>query len=115
MSIIPSHLARVPNMLATQIMFGSINRASRDVLSTQVQLASGLRINRPSDDAIGTSAVSVLDDIVERRDQRLRNLAHADAVLNNVDVALDDVSGMLIEAKGIASSQIGVGSDPQTR
>jgi flagellin-like hook-associated protein FlgL len=36
-------------------------------------------------------------------------------VLNNVDTALGDLSGLLIEAKGIAASQIGVGSDEQTR
>jgi flagellin-like hook-associated protein FlgL len=81
----------------------------------QVKLSTGQRINRPSDDAIGTSAVSVLDDVIERRDQRLRNLSHADSVLNNVDTALGDLSNLLIEAKGIASSQIGVGSDAQTR
>lgn len=115
MTTIPSNLARVPNLLSSQIMLSSISRSSRDLLNMQVKMASGKAINRPSDDAIGTSAVSVLDDIVERRDQRLRNLSHADSVLNNVDAGLGDVSGILLEAKSIASSQIGVGSDEQTR
>lgn len=115
MSSIPSNLARVPNMLSSQIMLGSITRSNLGLLESQLQLSSGLRINRPSDDAIGTSAVSILDDIIERRDQRLRNLSHGESVLNNVDAALGDLSNLLIEAKGIASSQIGVGSDEQTR
>ncbi|MDY7107794.1 MAG: flagellin [Planctomycetota bacterium] len=115
MTTIPSNLARVPNLLSSRLMLSSITRSSTDLLDLQVKMASGKDINRPSDDAIGTSAVSVLDDIIERRDQRLRNLSHADSVLNNVDAALGDVSGILLEAKSIASSQIGVGSDEQTR
>jgi len=115
MTTIPSNLARVPNLLSSRIMLSSISRSSRDLLNMQVKMASGKAINRPSDDAIGTSAVSVLDDLVEQRDQRLRNLSHANAVLNNVDAALGDVSGILLEAKSIASSQIGIGSDEQTR
>jgi len=115
MTTIPTNLARVPNLLTSQVMYGSISRASVDLLNLQTKMASGKDINRPSDDAIGTSAVTVLDDIIERRDQRLRNLSHAEAVLNNVDAALGDLSGMLLEAKGIAASQIGVGSDEETR
>ncbi|MCP3904812.1 MAG: hypothetical protein GY715_14385 [Planctomycetes bacterium] len=115
MSSIPSNLARVPNMLTAGIMHGALSRTSADMFRLQVQLTTGQRINRPSDDAIGTSAVTVLDDIIERREQRLRNLSHGEAVLNNVDAALGDLSGIVIEAKGIASSQIGLGSDAQTR
>jgi flagellin-like hook-associated protein FlgL len=115
MTTIPSNLARVPNLLSSRLMLSSITRSSTDLLNLQVKMASGKDINRPSDDAIGTSAVSVLDDIMERRDQRLRNLSHADSVLNNVDASLGDVSDILLEAKSIASSQIGVGSDEQTR
>ncbi len=115
MSTIPSNVARVPNMLSSQIMFGSISRASIRLLEMEVKMASGKDINRPSDNPIGTSAVSVLDDIIERRDQRLRNLSHAESVLNNIDAALGDMSDMLLEAKSVASGQIGVGSDEQTR
>jgi flagellin-like hook-associated protein FlgL len=115
MTIIPSNLARVPNQLSTRVMLSSVQRATADLLNLQVQLASGKRINRPSDDAIGTSTVSVLDDVLERRDQRLRNLSHGEAVLGTVDAALGGLSELLIEAKGIASSQIGVGSDAATR
>ncbi len=115
MSTIPSNLARVPNALGSSLMLGSITRSSIDLLEMQAKLSSGKRVSRPSDDAIGTSAISVLDDILERRTQRLRNLSHAESVLNNVDAALGDLSSILIEAKGVAASQIGVGSDAQTR
>jgi flagellar hook-associated protein 3 FlgL len=115
MTNIPSNLARVSNTLSAQIMLDALQRTQRGLLDTEIQLATGQRVNRASDDALATSLISVLDDVVERRDQWLRNLSHADAVLNNVDAAVADATDLLIEAKGIASSQIGVGSDEETR
>lgn len=115
MAAIPSNLARVPTMLSTQIMASAINGTNRQMLNLQTQLATGKAINRPSDSAAGTSAISVLEDVIERRDQRIRNLTHGEAVLGNVDAAIADASDMVIEAKGIASSQAGFGSDSTTR
>ena len=115
MSTIPSNLARFPNAMAFQIMLSSLNRTQRGLLNTQVQLATGQRVNRASDDALAAGTISVLDDVIEQRDQRLRNLSHSDAVLNTLDAALADASEIMIEVKGIASSQVGIGSDAQTR
>ena len=115
MSSIPSNLARVPNALVSQIVQSSLTRTQRDILQLQIQLSSGKAVNRASDDPVAASSISVLDDLIERRDQRLRNLSHSDSVLGNVDAALGDASEMLLEAKGIGSSQIGVGSDSETR
>ncbi len=115
MSTIPSNIARVPLSLSNQVMLGSLLRTQRSLLNTELQLASGLRVMRPSDDAISASAISVLDDVIERRDQRMRNMNHGESVLNNIDAALADASEIVLEAKGIASSQIGVGSTAETR
>ena len=115
MSSIPSNLARVPNTLVSQIVRSSLTRTQQDILRLQIQLTTGKVVNRASDNPVAASSISVLDDLIERRDQRLRNLSHGDSVLGNVDAALGDASGMLLEAKGIGSSQIGVGSDAETR
>lgn len=115
MSSIPSNLARVPNLLVSQVMLSALQRTNQALLGTQIQLASGLRVNRPSDDALAAGTISVLDDIIERRDQRLRNLSHGESVLGNLDAALADASDMVQEARGIGLSQIGIGSDAETR
>jgi flagellar hook-associated protein 3 FlgL len=115
MSSIPSNLARVSNLLSSQIMLGTLTRSQQDLLRAQVQLASGKLVNRPSDDSVAASTISVLDDAIERRGQRLRNLSHGEAVLNNLDAALADAADLVLEAKSIGSSQIGVGSDADTR
>jgi flagellin-like hook-associated protein FlgL len=115
MSTIPSNLTRVPNLLASQILLGSIQGTNQRLLNTQIQLATGKAVNRPSDNAIAASTIGVLDDILERRDQRLRNLSHAEAVLNTTDAALSNASEILLEAKSIGQGQLGVGSDAETR
>lgn len=115
MSAIPAILARVPNQLASRIALAGIQNTNRDLLTLQVRLATGKEFTRPSENAIGASTVAVLDDAIERREQRVRNLAQADATLNALDTALSDVGDILQEAKGIGLSQIGVGSDAATR
>lgn len=115
MTAFPSNLGRVPTLLASRMVAGQLAHTSKLLLETQVQLATGRAVNRPSDDVIATSAITVLDDVIERRDQRLRNLSHAEATLNNVDAALGDVSDMLLEAQSIGMSQIGATSDAETR
>ncbi len=115
MSTIPTNLARLPNMLASQIILASIQRTQQGLIQAQLQLSTGKAVSRPSDDVLSASTVSVLDDIIERRQQHLRNLAHGEQLLNNVDAALGEASNVMIEAKGIASSQVGAGSDAQTR
>lgn len=102
-------------MLSSQILLGSIQNTSHRLLNAQIQLATGRAVNRPSDNAVGASTIGVLDDILERREQRLRNLSHAESVLNTSDAALGEASNILLEAKSIGLSQIGAGSDAQTR
>jgi len=115
MSYIPTNLARIPTLLTANIMQSSLNRTQQDIFKLQVQLTSGKEVNRPSDDPLATSSISVLDDVIEQHEQRLRNLSHADAVVNNVDASLGSASDLVLEAKGIGSSQIGFGSDAETR
>jgi flagellar hook-associated protein 3 FlgL len=115
MSSIPSNLGRVPNVLASQLMLGSLQRTGSSLLHTQIQLATGRLVNRPSDNPASASTISVLDDLIERREQRLRNLTHAEAVLNNIDAALAAANDLVLEAKSIGLGQLGVGSDAETR
>src|SRR4026209_466310 len=99
MSSIPSNLARVPNLLVTQVVLGSITGTNQTLLRTQIQLSTGKQVNHPSDNAVAASTISVLDSILERREQRTRNLSHAESVLNNTDAALAAASDLLLGAK----------------
>jgi len=115
MSGIPSNLSRVPNSLAWQIGMRGINSTNVSLLNLTTQLTSTLRINKPSDDPIAASLIGVLDKQIEQGEQRERNLQHAASVMNTIDQTLGQMNEAVLEAKGIASAQIGVGSDATTR
>ncbi|MEQ9616436.1 MAG: flagellin [Phycisphaerales bacterium] len=112
---IPSNISRVPNLLATQLISRNVTSSNLGLLRIQEQLSSGQRLNRPSDDAVAASIVSTLDLRLEEGEQRGRNLSHASSVLNTIDQALAELNNSVVEARSIASSEIGVGSDDSTR
>jgi len=108
-------MARVPNLFSSRMMLGNLNRSNVSLLQLQAQLGSGLRVMRASDDAVASATIGSLQDALERRDQRLGNLQQADSLLATLDQSLGDVNDLLLEAKGIGLSQIGIGSDAETR
>ena len=115
MSSISSVLGRVPNLLSSQSVLSSINRSNSQLLELQIKLSSGREVNRPSENPVFASTISVLDDLLERRDQRVRNLSEASSLLGSVDSAMAEMSDLLLQAKSVGLSQIGVGSDTETR
>jgi flagellin-like hook-associated protein FlgL len=115
MSSISSSFARVPNSLATQITRQNVTSANLALLQAQIGLATQKRVITPSDDPVAASIINVLDQRLETAGQRSRNLSHAASSLGALDSALSEINNALNEAKTIASSQVGVGSDPETR
>lgn len=115
MGSIGTHYARVSNLLTSQSALAQLTRTNLGLFRTQTQLATGRAIGRYSDDAVKAATVSVLDDQLERAEQRARNLQHATSSLNVLDAALAEASELILQAKSIASTQVNVGSTPQER
>lgn len=115
MSSIPSNLARVPVSLSSQVLLSNLNRTQTKLLETQVQIATGKRINRPSDDIVSASLVNILENEMGRRQHRFRALDHADAMLGTIDQSLGEVSDLLLQAKSIASEMVNTSVDRDTR
>jgi len=115
MSSIPPLFGRVPNALSSQVMRQTIAGTSQSLLQAQISLATGKRVNRPSDDPIAASLIGVLDRSLETAEQRGRNLDHAAAVMGTLDQSLGELNEAALQAKEVAASQIGVGSDSDTR
>lgn len=115
MAPISSSLARVPTLLSSQLMLGNLMRTNSSLVQLQTQLGTGLRVLRPSDDSVAAATIGSLDDVLERRSQQLGNLQQADSLLGTIDSSLNDINELILEAKGIGLSQIGVGSDAETR
>jgi flagellin-like hook-associated protein FlgL len=115
MSAIPSNLARVPTAMTSQLMLGNLTRTSQRLLESQVQLASGLAINKPSDNPIGASLILSLQRGMDIREQRFRNLQQAESFMNVADGALGEAGEIVLQARDIASGMIGIGGDTETR
>ena len=114
-SSIPANLTRVPTLLGRQVSLRSLVNTNVKLLQLQEQMSTAKRINRPSDDPIAASMVGVLDQRLELSGQRSRNLQHAQSTLGTLDAAMAEINNLLLESKTIASSQIGIGSDAETR
>ena len=115
MSSIPSNIARVSNQLRSDLMRNNLRRTNVELLELQVQLATGRKVNRPSDAPESISAIIDLRAQLEQFEQRAKNFSLASSSIDNTDHALGSISELLLEAQGIASSQVGVGSDSATR
>ncbi len=115
MSAIPSNLARVPVSLSSQAMLSNLTRTGARLLETQVQLASGRQVNRPSDNPIGASLMLSLQRAMDIREQRFRNVDRAESLMNVADAALNEATEIVLQARDIASEMIGLGGDTVTR
>lgn len=115
MSSISTHVARVSGNLVSSLLLSNVNATNVELLKVQEQIATGRRVSRPSDDASVTATINALRRVLDQTGQQLTNLAQAQANLDTADQSLADVSELLLEAKTIASSQIGISSDSQTR
>jgi flagellin-like hook-associated protein FlgL len=115
MTSIPSNFDRIPTRLASQLTRQGISAANAQVLRAQVELSSSKRVLKPSDDPIAATLINVIDQRLSLASQRERNLEHASSVMGTLDQSLGHLTEAAQDAKEIASSQVGVQSDPGTR
>jgi len=106
MAIVPLQLARVSNALKMSIAQRSLTRTHASLLDVQNQLASGKRINTPSDDPAGASAAAQLRRVLQVHEGYAANLQHATSHLSQVDGTLGDLTDMLRQAQSIASANV---------
>ncbi|MGD8672600.1 MAG: flagellar hook-associated protein FlgL [Thiogranum sp.] len=72
------------------------------VAETQLQLASGKRINRPSDDPTGAAQILGLSESLKVTEQYQKNIEHARSRLELEDAALGSVGDALQRARELA-------------
>ncbi len=106
---------RVSSLLSSDRLMASLRRTQTDLLNTQDQISTGLKVNAPSDAPADTSSILSLQNKLESREQFERNLQFSLSLLNNTDQGLADAFNIVLESHDIASSQVGVGSSAQER
>jgi flagellar hook-associated protein 3 FlgL len=88
-------------MIADTVLRNVENNQNR-IEQLQSQLTSGSRINKPSDDPIGTARALSFQESITQADQFLSNIDQATGWLNNTDNALGSVTSTLQRARELA-------------
>lgn len=115
MTTIGGVTSRTTHLLSSDRLLSALRRTSLALNQAQEQISTGKSVSRPSDAPAKLAAILMLQRQIQARTQYERNLQHSASVLNAADQALADASDIMREAKGIALSQIGIGSDAGTR
>lgn len=115
MSRISAFNPRTTSLQMSDALLSALRRTQKGLLEAQNQIATGQEVSRPSDAPAKASAILLLQRALEAREQYLKNLTFSQTILNNVDQALSDASDLVMEARSIGSSQIGIGSTTDTR
>jgi flagellin-like hook-associated protein FlgL len=115
MAILPLQLARVSNLLRTSVATSAIPRTQQQLLEVQNQLATGKRLNAPSDDPGDSAIVMQLQKTLEQRNTYSDNLKQANSLLSESDSTLGDITDLMQQAQTLASANVGSDVTPAAR
>jgi flagellar hook-associated protein 3 FlgL len=94
---------RISNAMMAENIKKHLFGHTRQLLRLQEQIASGKRINRPSDDPVGMSRAMGYRTHIEKLKQFNANISQARLHVDVVEDVLKSVSDLLVEARKIAS------------
>lgn len=107
---------RVSDNTNFSVVRDSMNRSRSRLENLQMQNSSLKKLNKPSDDPVGSAKILEVRTDKVNNDQFQSNAKLAQAFLENTDTALEDLSEIMIRAKEIAIGQSSTASStPQTR
>lgn len=93
---------RVTQRMMVEQLRRNINYSTETLSRLQDQLSSGKRLRRPSDDPQALTQAMKLRSTSDQSAQYLRNINSAQGWLGAADVALDQLSSVLVRARDIA-------------
>jgi len=106
---------RVTNQIQQISSLQNIFRITEDLFQANQRVATGKRINKPSDDPLGMQDTLTLRSSIARIQQFGRNIDNNRLFLNTADTALDSVGLGITRARELAQVTLGATSDAQTR
>lgn len=106
---------RVTNQIQQSSSLQNILRITENLFQTNQRLATGKRINKPSDDPLGMRDTLTLRSSIAQIQQFGRNIDNNRLYLNTADTALDSVGLGVSRALELAQGTLGATSDAQTR
>ncbi len=105
---------RVTSKQITNTFTANLFRQSEALYKVQEQLATGKKINRPSDDPVGLGKVLDYRTALSSIGQQQRNIDQAKTLIKTSETILDTVDDLLVEAREIAAEQASGAGDAST-
>lgn len=93
---------RVTYQSSTEAVIRYLGQQTREILRSQEIIATGKRINRPSDDPQGLSRILDTHQILSSHEQYLRNITQAELHLEALETTLAAVDDLIVQAQSIA-------------
>jgi flagellar hook-associated protein 3 FlgL len=106
---------RITNQLQQTNALQNIFRITEDLFAANQRVATGKRINKPSDDPLGMQDTLTLRSSIAQIQQFNRNIDNNRLYLNTADTALDSMGLGITRARELAEANIGATSSAQTR
>lgn len=106
---------RITNSILYRAVKRNVQQSSSDVNKYQERIATGKRINRPSDDPLGAMRAQQLYTKLNKIDQYSRNHMYAKSWLSASEAALSQSTNILIRLKEITIAQSSSNSNEATR
>src|SRR5262245_28368460 len=100
---------RITETMRYESILQDISRAQQRVLKAQHQVATGKKVNKPSDDPVLAADILRINGEKNEGNQYSQNLTHVKSKLQYTDNALDPVEQMVERARTLAQLSF---SDP---
>ena len=107
MAISSVNVGRVTSTLKTDSLLAALRSNTNTVYREQNRISIGRQFLVASDDPGRAARALDLSQIMEKQSQLLTNIRHASNTLDATDVAMAEVSALIIDAQAIASQNIG--------
>ena len=109
------NLSRTSTLQQSNLMLNRLRTTQAEIAQTEQAIATGKQVHKPSDAGARAGTILDLQTRLSTREQEMENLLTSQGLLDTAYQGLADSQDLIDEAIAIASSQIGVGSDAQTR
>lgn len=96
---------RITNSMISSSVLADLNRSLETFVNTQGQMSTGRRINKPSDDPIGTYKDLRYRNSITAIGQYRRNISNGTNLLGTYDNILGDIKNMIQSANELAVGQ----------
>jgi flagellar hook-associated protein 3 FlgL len=106
---------RITNQIQQSNALQNIFRITEDLFAANQRVATGKRINKPSDDPLGMQDTLTLRSSIAQIQQFGRNIDNNRLFLNTADTVLDSVGLGITRALELAQGSLGATSSAQTR